>query len=136
MGFSVRDQDLIKTQALPSGAASVETGAIDLGHSTSGTGDFVADCEAVLTAPALTNAQLGSGHTMTYRVEMDNDSDFGSPTVIATDAIVQTGDGSGADAATKRIRLPLDVERYIRAVATASHADDASGASMTLDLRF
>jgi len=134
MGFNVRDADLIKTKALPAGASSVQTDAIDLGHSVSGSGDFVADCELLLTAPALTNAQLASGHTMTYLVEMDNDSAFGSPTTVMAAAITQAGAGAGAAAALKRLRLPSNVERYVRAKATASDADDASAAEMTFEL--
>ena len=129
MTLEIRDTLLKETKALPATATHAETDGIDLGA-----GDHHANVELLLSAPALTNAQLGSGHTMTYKIQTDDDSAFGSPTDLIPSCIVQTGAGAGAAADTYRFRMPSDGERYVRAMATASAADDASAAEMTLEL--
>lgn len=135
MGMALKDVELIETKALPAAAASVYTDAFDLGHGSKG--DFLAPCELKISAPALAVGQLANASTMKYSVQMDDDSAFGSATVIHLDAIVQTGaGGAGAAAATITVRLPVDCERYIRVRATNSAAADASAASMTAELLF
>jgi len=50
--------------------------------------------------------------------------------------LVQTGaGGAGAAAATARFAIPSDCERYVRVTATNSGTGDASGASMTVNLK-
>lgn len=131
---NVKDVLLKKTKTLPASNTSVYSDGIALGHGTSG--QFDAPCEVVITAPALTNAQLGNAATMKYSLQHDTDSAFGGATDLFTDCIVQTGAGSGAAAASKRIRLPTDVKGNIRVKATNSANADASAASMTLELVF
>lgn len=135
MAFLVTDNEFKKTKALPNGAASVTSDAFDLGHGTSG--DFLANCELEITAPALVVGDLANGDTMTYIVEHDDAAGFGTVATLIDKAIVQTGaGGAGAAAASKTLRLPVDVKRYIRVKATNSGAGDASDKSMTVQLRF
>ena len=133
MGYEIRDELLKKTKALPNGAASVTSDPIDL--ETGSRSDFVANCELLLSAPALATGELGDGATMKYAIETDDNSGFSSATTLIVDAIVQTGaGGAGAAAATKRFTLPTNVERYVRAKATNSAAGNASGKSLTLEV--
>lgn len=132
MSFLMKDANLKVTKALPNGAASVTSNGIDLMESTRG--DFVADVEWLLSAPALAVGQLANGSTMTYIIEHDTDVAFGTAATLIDKAIVQTGAGGVGDAAkTYRFRLPTTVKRYIRAKATNSAAADASAASLTLE---
>lgn len=132
-GLSVRDLLLKGTIALPNGANTVYTAGIDLG-AQSGKQDFVANCEFLITAPALVVGDLGNGDTMKYSLQSDNDSAFGSPATFA-DLLTQTGAGGvGAAAATVRFRPPTDCERYWRLRAINSAAGDASDKSGTLEL--
>ena len=129
----LRDLELQVTKALPNGAATVNSGSIDLEHSANGV--HVADCELLIEAPALATADLPDTKTMTYDVEhSDNDSSWSD---LANGVLVQTGaDGAGAAAASARVRLPSTAKRYVRAVATNSGAGDASDKSMTVGLVF
>jgi hypothetical protein len=129
----LRDAELQVTKALPNGAATVNSGSIDLEHSTNGV--HVADCELLIEAPALATADLPDTKTMTDDVEhSDDDSSFSD---LANGVLVQTGaDGAGAAAATARVRLPSTVKRYVRVVATNSGTGDASDKSMTAGLVF
>jgi len=136
MPHNVRDAQLIVTRALPASTSAVNSSAIDLQHAAAGR-DFEAGCEVLLSAPLLTITELPDTKTMTYKLQMDEDSAFGSPIDIYGNLIVQTGaTGGSAAAITKRVKLPSDVERYIRAVATpaGSGTGDCSGKSMTVEL--
>ncbi|MCY2968426.1 MAG: hypothetical protein NT069_33175, partial [Planctomycetota bacterium] len=100
-------------------------------------GDFVAQVELLISAPALAVGQLANGSTMKYDVVMSVNSDLSSPTIIAKEVIVQTGaGGAGAAAATARFRLPTNCARYVGVKATNSAAADASAASLTSELVF
>lgn len=135
MAYGLRDKQHENTTALPDGAAAVNCDGFDLDQTTSG--DFLAQCEIEISAPALTTGELGDADTMTYAVYHDSASDFGSEALLADKIIVQTGaGGAGAAAATARFRLPTDVSRYVRIKATNSAAGDASGKSMTTRLLF
>jgi hypothetical protein len=130
MTFQVADRDLIRTKALPNGAAAVVTDAVDLGHGT--TGRLLANMEFLLEAPAMAVGPMANGKTMIYSIETDNDSAFGSATVVNAALITQTGaGGAGCAAASARFRLPTNCERYVRIKATGSTTGDASGSSMT-----
>lgn len=131
------DAQLTKTKALPAAATSITTDAIDLEAQVGSNTAFLASCELKVTAPVLTTGELPDAQTMTYLIEMDNDAAFGSPTTLHPTIIVQTGaGGAGAAAATKRFRLPSDVERYVRLKATKSGAGSAATKSATLSLLF
>ncbi len=133
----LKDAVLEETKALPATAsASIYTAGIDLEKVASGL--HLADCELEVSAPALTTTMLPDTKTMTYKVQMDNDSAFGSPTDLFPSAIVQTGaGGAGAAAVVKRYRLPTDVERYIRVAATSgADVTDSSAVSVGARLLF
>ena len=133
----LKDAALEETKAMPAAASTtVYTDGIDLEVSANGL--HMADCELEISAPALTTTMLPDTKTMTYKVQMDNDSAFGSPTDLFPSAIVQTGaGGAGAAAQTKRYRLPTDVERYIRLAATSgADVTNSSAVSMAARLLF
>lgn len=133
MGFNLADAELTLTKALPNGAASIVTDGIDLGHGSRG--DFLAACELLIQAPALAVGDLANDDTMTYIVEHDDDAAFGTVATLIDKVIVQTGaGGAGAAAAEKRVRLPVDVKRYVRVKVTNSDAGDASDKEVTVKL--
>jgi hypothetical protein len=135
MSRLVKDKALILTAALPNGAASANTDGIDLKGGGSNV-EHAAEVEFQLDAPALTTSQLGDTQTITYIVQMDDDSAFGSATTLYT-LVVQTGAGGAGDGAEViRFRCPTNVERYMRVRATKTGASNASTASMTLTALF
>jgi hypothetical protein len=136
MPNQIQDADLIKSAALPNGAKTTQTEAIDLGD-RSARGDFLANVEFLADAPAIPVAALADAATMKYKVETDEDAAFGSAKTLVADLIVQTGaGGAGAAAASARFRVPSNVERYVRLAATNSAAGDASALNMSLKALF
>lgn len=130
--FAFGDALLQKTKALPNGAAAITSDAIDLGQ-----GANIEKHEFVISAPALTTAQLPNTQTMTYALVTSPNANLSSPTVINASALVQTGaDGAGAAAADVALRLPTVCDRYVGVKATKSGAGDASAASVTIALKF
>lgn len=137
MGFSLKDDDsAVKvTRALPNGAATVASTGLDLGHGAKG--DFVADVELRIEAPALVVGDLANGDTVIYDVYHDTDPAFGTETLLMDNVLTQTGaGGAGAAAANWQGRLPVDVKRYVRVKATNSGAGDASDKTATIRLMF
>jgi len=135
-GESVRDAALKVTKAMPTADAAISTGAIDVG-AVGTRDDFLAGCELLISAPALNTTMLPNADTATYKVMMDDDVALGSALpVYGSDVLVQTGaGGAGADAVTKRVRLPSDVERYVFVTATlAGGTGDASATTLTVEL--
>lgn len=136
MTFQVADKLLTLTAALPNGAANTSTTAIDLEHNNARE-NFLADCEFLVSIPALTTTQLGDTQTITVSVETDNDVAFGSAKVVISSLFVMTGaSGAGAAAASDRFRLPSNCERYVRIKATKAGTSNASTASMTFQPLF
>lgn len=132
MSFNLKDAAVKQTKALPNGAASTTSDAIDLGHSTAG--DFVADVEFKVSAPALGATPMPDAKTMKYSIVHSHNSDLSSPATLMTDIIVQTGAGGvGCAAADVTVRLPVDVRRYIGVKATGSGSGDASASSVTIE---
>ena len=132
--FLMVDANLTVTKALPNGAATIYTDGIDLGHGSRG--DFLADVELYISAPALATGVMGDGKTMKYSVQHDTDPAFGTAAVLYTDVITQTGaGGAGCAAATVSVRLPVDVNRYVRVRAVGSATGDCSTSSVTASLR-
>ena len=132
--FLVSDAALKVTKALPNGAATIYSDGIDLGVGAKG--DFLANVELYITAPALATGVMGDGKTMKYSVQHDTDSAFGTAAVLMTDVITQTGaGGTGAAAATVSVRLPVDVNRYVRIRAIGSATGDCSSSSLTAEIR-
>jgi len=137
MAFAIQDNDstMVKTKALPDGAATTITDGIDLGHGANG--DVGGNFELQIEAPALATAALPDTKTMTFDVYHDTAVGFGTEVLLMGSVIVQTGaDGAGAAAVTKQVRLPVDCNRYIRVKATNSGTGDASGSDMTARLVF
>lgn len=137
MGYEVKDASVKATGALPAAASStVDVCAIDLKHSSRG--DFLANCEAKVSAPAVNTTMAPDTRTFTYSVIHSDNANLSSPTVLYSGVITQTGAASaGAAAATATVRLPVDVKRYVgvRIVSGAS-TTDASAVSATLQLLF
>lgn len=135
MGFLRQDVKLTQSKALPNGAASVNSTGFDLGLGPQG--DFLAEVELKVSAPALAVGELANGDTMTYIVQHDTASDFSGATTLFDNLIVQTGAGGvGAAAATATVSLPVDVKRYVRIKATNSGLGNASAKSLTEELLF
>ena len=133
MGFAVKDALLKVTKALPNGAATVYSDGIDLGHG--GKGDFLANAEVKISAPALTTTQQPDAKTLTYTIQHDDAAAFGTVADLYPGVIVQLGaGGAGAAAATFTARLPVDVKRYVRVKAVGSATGDASAASLTFEV--
>jgi hypothetical protein len=119
--------------ALPNGAASVVSPAIDLGSGPNG--DLVSGVELQLNMPILTVSELPNGQTMTYNVQDSVDSAFTSPRTLFS--FVQTGaGGAGAAAGTNRRGLASDTRRFVRVQAVNSGAGNASGKSTVLAAKF
>lgn len=135
MAFLVKDAQLKKTRALPASASATVDGAgIDLGHG--GFGDFLADAELKISAPAVTTTMAPDTRTFTYSVIHSDSANLGTPAIIHNSVIVQAGaGGAGAAAAEAIVRLPVDVKRYVglRIVSGAS-TTDASAVAATLEL--
>jgi hypothetical protein len=133
---NVKDAGAKVTKALPNGAATIYSDGIDT--ETTPTGSHLSDVEWLLTAPALTVADLGNGDTMKYSILTDTVSPIdGSSTVLFADCITQTGAaGAGAAAATWRFKLPSNAGRIVGFKAVNSAAGDASDKSATLEALF
>lgn len=129
------DAALVQSIALPNGAASVTSAAIDFMNSANG--DLKADVELLISAPLLVVGDLANADTMTYDIVHSVNADLSSPATLLDNVITQTGAGGvGAAAATATVRLPHDVRRYVGVKATNSGAGDASDKSVTLTPRF
>jgi hypothetical protein len=143
MPFNLQDYELSTTLPLLgiTAAPVVTADVIDLGQ-INPPGDFLANCELVISAPAIPTGKLPDGQTVTYSVETSNDKAFANgtaapTTVIVGAALVQTGASSaGAAAATGRVRLPTTVGEYIRVKATGSASAAPTTETATVGLRF
>ena len=134
---SLKDVNLKLTRALPASNTTVyATPGIDTGVTPAGVQSK--DVEWVLSAPALTTAQLGDAATMKYSILHDTvDPVDGSSVALHTDCITQTGaGGAGAAAATFRFKLPSDGKRILGFKVVNSANADASAASATLEAVF
>lgn len=132
--YGVRDAATKLTKALPNGAASTTPSAgIDLQNSSRG--DFSADVEFLLSAPALTTGEAPDTRTCTYDIIHSDNADLSSPVTLMPGVIVQTGaGGAGAAAATYRFKAPTNVKRYLGCKATGGTSfGNASGKNMTLE---
>lgn len=135
MTFRVEDKQLQRTLALPNGANTTNGTGFDLEHGA--LGGFFADAEIVINAPALTTGELGDTQTITYSLRHSDAADFSGDSELLGNLIVQTGaGGAGAAAAEKRVRLPSNVKRYVRARAVKTGASNASTANATTKMVF
>jgi len=133
--FTMRRQDaeLSQSKALPATATTIYSTALDLGETPS-QGALLGDVECEIVAPELETAEIPENETLTYAIQ--DSADNSSFATIADEVIVQTGSySSGAEASTKRFRLPTSVRRYIRlAVTGSSGIGDCSGSTGILRL--
>lgn len=135
MGFGVQDASLKVEKTLPASNTTAVSPAIDLGHGLKG--DFLAPCELLISVEAVATGQLGNAATHTFEVEHDTDSAFGTTASIMKSVLVQTGaGGAGAAATSVRVRLPVDVKRYVRVKVTKSDNVDASAKKYYAQLVF
>lgn len=134
--YNLKDAALKVTKALPAGAASTTSDAINTVKTSRGTQP--GDMELLLTYPALLLAALPDTKTMSYSIVCSDNADLSSPTVIAPNIAVQTGETANASAAggTFRYRIPADGKAYWGAKATGVATVDGSASSMTLELVF
>ena len=138
--YNVRDANYIASNALPADNVNSNGTALDLGAALTQNGARLANCELLLTAPALDTNAIPDTTTMTYHIEASATSNFASITTLAASAIVQTGN-NGAAADTFRMKIPSDCPRYIRSRAIGADVGNAAigncaGSSMTLELLF
>lgn len=135
MPYKLKDAAMKGTRILPSAASTtVDGAALDLKKRTRD--DFVADCEFLLSVPALNTTILPDTRTMSHSIIHSDNADLSAPTVLMSNVIVQTGAASaGAAADTYRFRLPTNVKRYIgvRVVSGAS-TTTAVAVSDTLEM--
>ena len=130
--LTLKDKALKITKTLPNGVATVYSDAVDLQNSARG--DFLAQVEFLLSAPALVVGDLGDADTVKYSVMHHTTSTLSSGTVLYADILTQTGaGGAGAAAATAQFRLPIDVKGFVGIRAINSGAGDASDKSLTLE---
>jgi len=136
MNPTMRDALLKVARALPNGAASVTSDAIDLGVSSKG--NFLALVELLVTVPTLNVTELPDAKVMTYFLVESANSDLSSPTVVLRlEKLTQTGaGGAGAAGATQRVRISTDSKRYIGIKATGSASGNATTASLTAEMLF
>jgi hypothetical protein len=132
----VQDYSTRITKTLPASNTVAYSAGLDLGHTTNGRVPI--GTEVRIKAPAILTTALTDGATMIYKLQMDTDPAFGSPTdFYGAVLLTQTGaGGAGAAAAEKRVALPSDCERYIRLAATANTNLDASAHSMEFNVLF
>ena len=130
---AVRDAALKILRALPAGAATVISAAIDTGNGVVGDSVIAGDFE--LVAPALTVARLADATTVTYNICWSANANLSAPVTYIAGAIVQLGAGGvGAVGSTYKFRLPSTADQFIFFTAVKTGAADASGVSATLDL--
>jgi hypothetical protein len=134
-GFLMADAKLSVTRLLPA-AASATVNSLGIDLETGTRSDFVAATEVLVSAPALSTTIAPDTRTMTYRIQHDTDSAFGTAATLVDNLIVQTGAGGvGAAAATARFKLPTNVKRYIRLqIVSGASTTDASALSATMQL--
>jgi hypothetical protein len=128
-----QDALLKVTGALPNGAATINTPAIDLQNTSMGD---LEGAELLIQLPALTVGELANAATMTYNIQDSVDAAFSSPrTLFST---VQTGAGGvgAAGVANFRRGLATDTRRYVRVQAINSGAGNASAKSVAMAVVF
>jgi hypothetical protein len=122
------------SRALPASTSAVLSDGIDLEQHA--TGDFLAEVEFNLSAPALSTSQLPDTKVMVYSIEHDTDAAFGTVTTLLTGPTQTGAGGAGAAAQEYIFRLPTTAKRHVRLKITpsASGTGDASGVSATLQV--
>jgi hypothetical protein len=126
-----RDADVKVTKALPAAAANNNSSGIDLGSVTPGVlGEKI---EVILEVPALPS--LVDAKTVIYTLQDSADGvTFVAIPELATLTVTGAG-GVGCAAATRTVRLPSSVRRYVgfnQAVLAAGGDNTAKSATLSL----
>jgi len=128
MSRLIRDALLVVTRTLPAANANNNSTSIDLGDVTSIL--HGQNHELSLEMPALPSLANATTATVTVQDSAD-DSDFAAIPSLAT-LVVTGGGGVGSAAATRVVRLPSTVRRYIRVnVAVANSGGDNTARTFT-----
>jgi hypothetical protein len=136
MNPNLRDALLKQTAALPNGAATTQTTAIQITTNPVNSEFLAKNTELLLEAPAVSTTELADTQTITYTIEGSTDN---STFVAVTGAaqLVQTGAGGvGAVAGSLRFRPPTNAYKYYRGKAVKAGASNASTSSMTFSVVF
>jgi len=127
-----RDSSLKVTKALPAAAANNTSDAIDLSAVSPGAAADVIEVE--ISVPALANLVEAKTVTCTLQHSDSASSGFAAISELAT-LVVTGGTGNGAAAASRTVRLPSSVKRYIAvnsAVLTAGGDNTASSVTLSV----
>ena len=124
---NIQDATLSVTATIPATATNVVTDDINLG--TNSKGFLTENHELEIFIPALTNAQLGSGATLTVLVQ---NGATAIPTTTTGISRVITGAGSGSPATNFRVRLPSGTLQYVNVKFTTSSTGGAGTATVKL----
>ena len=125
----IMDKQLILSdnQAFTAQAEAISTNVIDfgaLGLGDKGIGGSVME----LLVRVSTVFTSGGAATLVLLVEMDNDEAFGSATALFTSATLALATVAVAGATLVHMRLPINMERYLRCTYTIGTADMTAGA--------
>jgi hypothetical protein len=127
----LKDAQLIKTLALPAAGASAFTEALDLLQGP----DQEAHFEVELTLPDLPSLADAKSVTMTLKDSEDGVT-FNPVAALAPLTVTGAG-GNGSAAVTRKLRIPSDTKRYLRAdVAVEAAGGDNTAKAFTLALVF
>lgn len=117
----LKDANLIKNTALPAAAGTAHSEAIDLMQGPYQEAQF----ELEMAFPALPS--LADGKTASARLE-DSEDGVTFNAIAALEPLTVTGaGGNGAALALRKVRLPSDTQRYLRAAVSV----DAAGGDNT-----
>jgi len=135
--FGAQVQDSLLSPAaftLPAAAStSVTSSTVDLGSAAP---YQPGNIELELNVPALTDTMVPNTRTSTYIIETCTATNFSTIDKTLYSEVF-TGAGSGVAAKVKRVRLPSDCARYIRAKIThGASTTDSSAVSATLKVLF
>ena len=125
---NLRDASLVVTKACPAANANHNSGTIDLGVSPGAVTQFV---ELEIAIPALPS--LAADKTLTVKVQ-DSADDSTYADVAELASFVVTGvSTSGSAAATRTLRMPSTIKRYVQVnLAVAASGGDNTAKSVTI----
>jgi hypothetical protein len=128
---ALKDALLIRTLALPAAGVNATSESIDLGQVPPNEFRF----EVEMELPALPSLADTKKATITLEDSADGTTFAAIPSLAALE--VTGAGGAGAVAVNRRVRLPVDVRRYLRAKAAVEAAGGNNTAkSLTLALVF
>ncbi len=128
---ALKDAQLTQSIALAAAGAAVSTQSLDLSQTPPNEHSF----EVELALPEL--AGLANDKSVTATLEDSEDGvAFAAIPELAEFTVTGSG-GNGSNAATRRVRLPSNARRHLRAtVATEAAAGDLTAHKLTLALVF